>query len=165
MVSFSLSAILMLTVPAASALQIGEKPLAAPEYIDLTPQPKRFAQITIERRIIIRVPRRPPATAMTDVVPMAEVRKLKERKIGNCLAMNNILSVQMLTDQSLDLITKDNKRIRAQLAKSCQTRSFYSGFYMEKSSDGRICADRDILHSRTGVKCEIEQFRELVPQR
>ena len=79
--------------------------------------------------------------------------------------MNNILGVQMFADQYLDLLTRDRKRIRAQLEENCPSRSFYSGFYMEKSKDGKICAGRDILHSRTGAKCEIERFRELVPQR
>ena len=55
--------------------------------------------------------------------------------------------------------------VRAQLEENCQARSFYSGFYMEKSADGKMCAGRDILHSRTGAKCEIERFRELVPER
>ncbi|MEH6660794.1 MAG: hypothetical protein V7679_04010, partial [Parasphingorhabdus sp.] len=61
------------------------------------------------------------------------------------------------------LITKDRKRIRAQLEDTCQARSFYSGFYVEKTKDGKICAGRDILHSRTGAKCEIDRLRELVP--
>ena len=35
----------------------------------------------------------------------------------------------------------------------------------EKTGDGKMCAGRDILHSRTGAKCEIDRFRELVPER
>ena len=77
--------------------------------------------------------------------------------------MNNILGVQMFADRYLDLVTKDRKRIRAQLEDKCQARSFYSGFYVEKTADGKMCAGRDILHSRTGAKCEIDRFRELVP--
>ena len=79
--------------------------------------------------------------------------------------MNNILGVQMFSDRFLDLVTQDRRRVRAQLEENCQARSFYSGFYMEKSADGKMCAGRDILHSRTGAKCEIERFRELVPER
>ena len=89
----------------------------------------------------------------------------REKKIGKCLPMNNILGVQMFSDRFLDLVTQDRRRVRAQLEENCQARSFYSGFYMEKSADGKMCAGRDILHSRTGAKCEIERFRELVPER
>lgn len=79
--------------------------------------------------------------------------------------MSSILGVQMFGGRNLDLITTDRKRVRARLEKKCQARSFYSGFYMEKSVDGKICADRDLLHSRTGSKCEIDRFRELVPEK
>ncbi|WP_422344897.1 hypothetical protein [Parasphingorhabdus sp.] len=78
--------------------------------------------------------------------------------------MNSILGVQRFGERYIDLVTRDRKQIRARLEKKCQARSFYSGFYMEKSSDGQICADRDILHSRTGSKCEIDRFRLLVPE-
>lgn len=124
----------------------------------------QFAQVRIEKRVIIRVPRRRPALTM----PLADIQRnssppvYEEKKIGKCLPMTNILGVQLYEGRELDLITKDRKRIRARLEKKCQARSFYSGFYMEKSGDGKICADRDILHSRTGSKCEIDRFRELV---
>lgn len=88
----------------------------------------------------------------------------KEKKIGKCVPMNNILGVQRFDDRYLDLVTKSRQLIRVRLEKKCQGRSFYSGFYMEKSKDGKICEDRDVLHSRTGVKCEIDRFRLLVPE-
>jgi hypothetical protein len=48
------------------------------------------------------------------------------------------------------------------LDKTCRARDFYSGFYVERHKDGRLCADRDRLQSRTGVKCEVERLNQLV---
>lgn len=163
--SLSLYASLLLVTPVASELPIIESPGKA-EGVFVGSTELRFAQVRIEKRVIIRVPRRrPSATAsMADITRRAAPTTYKEKKIGKCLPMNSILGVQRFGERYLDLVTKDRKRIRARLEKKCQARSFYSGFYMEKSSDGRICADRDVLHSRTGTKCEIDRFRQLVPE-
>lgn len=151
--SLSLYASLLLATPAASELPITDVP-GTVEGVFVGSTDQRFAQVRIEKRVIIRVPRRRPSRA----------NAYKEKKIGKCLPMSDILGVQRFGERYLDLVTKDRKQIRARLEKKCQARSFYSGFYMEKSSDGRICADRDILHSRTGSKCEINRFRQLVPE-
>lgn len=165
--SLSLTAILLLSVPDVREMQpvdISPKE-ATTSYVP--ERPLVYAQVRIEKRVIIRVPRRRPSP----LAPLADFSQeraratYREKKIGKCLPMNNILGVQMFADRYLDLVTKDRKRIRAQLEDNCQARSFYSGFYVEKTSDGKMCAGRDILHSRTGAKCEIERFRELVPER
>tara|TARA_R110002033_G_scaffold99940_4_gene148362 strand:+ start:768 stop:1274 length:507 start_codon:yes stop_codon:yes gene_type:complete len=168
-VSLSLIAILLLSVPDVDGKRevdiLSASPVTTGTYVPA--RPDVFAQVRIEKRVIIRVPRRRPnaLTPKADFSQETPRQKYKEKKIGKCLPMDNILGVQMFAEQYLDLLTRDRKRIRARLEDNCPSRSFYSGFYMEKSSDGRICAGRDILHSRTGAKCEIERFRELVPQR
>ena len=167
MVSLSLTAILLLSVPDMREMRPTDGPSADAPVHYVSERPREFAQVRIEKRVIIRVPRRLPSS----LAPMAGFSQkssqptYREKKIGKCLPMNNVLGVQMFADRYLDLVTKDRKRIRAQLEDNCQARSFYSGFYVEKTKDGKMCAGRDILHSRTGAKCEIERFRELVPQR
>ena len=169
--SLSLTAILLLSVPDARGIEqvdVSTKDTDADmarAYVP--PHPIVYAQVRIEKRVIIRVPRRRsnPVAPRVDFSQEVPQQTYKEKKIGKCLPMDNILGVQVFADQFLDLVTRDRRRIRAQLEKSCQPRSFYSGFYMEKSADGKMCAGRDILHSRTGAKCEIERFRELVPER
>lgn len=164
--SLTLSAILLLAVPVA------EEPPADVAHsndsggIFVESRPVTYAQVRIERRVIIRVPRRRPSQTrpITNFRSRLVPETYREKKIGKCLPMNNILGVQKYQGRELDLITRDRKRIRARLEKKCQARSFYSGFYMEKSKDGKICADRDMLHSRTGSKCEIDRFRQLVPE-
>lgn len=140
--------------------------LSDADGVFVAPVAQRFAQVRIQKRVIIRVPRRRSviSSALADITRRSEPTKYTQKKIGKCLPMNNILGVQRFGDRYLDLVTKDRKQIRARLEKKCQARSFYSGFYMEKSGDGRICAGRDILHSRTGSKCEIDRFRLLVPE-
>ncbi|WP_339822896.1 hypothetical protein [uncultured Parasphingorhabdus sp.] len=167
--SLSLIAILLLSVPDARGMQPADILSADSDAagVSVPARPLVYAQVRIEKRVIIRVPRQRPSSLAprADFSQDVPQQTYKEKKIGKCLPMNNILGVQMFADQYLDLLTRDRKRIRAQLEENCPSRSFYSGFYMEKSKDGKICAGRDILHSRTGAKCEIERFRELVPQR
>ena len=163
--SFSLSVILLLATPVVNEPLAGEERTEAEGRF--VPQADlQWAQVRIQKRVIIRVPRRRPTPAANLARESRQSAPLtfKEKKIGKCMPMNSILGVQMFGGRNLDLITSDRKRIRARLEKKCQARSFYSGFYMEKSSDGKICADRDILHSRTGSKCEIDRFRELVSE-
>ena len=163
--SLSLSTILLLATPVVDEQAAVAATVQDPGFF-MPAKTIKFAQVRIQKRVIIRVPRRRPSPASNVSVP--SIRRVpqvyKEKKIGKCLPMNTILGVQMFGGRNLDLITKDRKRIRARLEKKCQARSFYSGFYMEKSEDGKICADRDVLHSRTGSKCEISRFRELVPE-
>jgi len=67
-------------------------------------------------------------------------------------------------DRTLDLFTRDGILIRAYLGDVCLAREFYAGAYMERSYDGKLCVDRDLLHARTGAKCEIDKFRLLIPR-
>lgn len=167
--SLSLTAILLLSLPEAHEKQVVDVSSSETEaaMIDVPARPVTYAQVRIEKRVIIRVPRRRPTplAPRTDFSQGIAQPMYREKKIGKCLPMNNILGVQMFAGEFLDLLTRDRRRIRARLEDNCQARSFYSGFYMEKSADGKMCAGRDVLHSRTGAKCEIERFRELLPER
>ncbi len=163
--SFSLSAMLLLAAPMATEPLVPEE-RAQSEGVFVPPATWRWAQVRFRKRVIIRVPRQRTTRPSTQARESRQSAPLtyREKRMGKCMPMNNILGVQMFGGRNLDLITRDRKRVRARLEKKCQARSFYSGFYMEKSEDGKICADRDILHSRTGSKCEIDRFRELVPE-
>ena len=136
----------------------------------LDPAPRAVAQVRIEQRIIIRVPRQsisrsslmpapPPRRA-----PQPEPPKFERRKVGKCLAMRDVTGVRVINDDMLVLFTRDQRMIEAQLERSCRAREFYQGFYMERSSDGRLCVDRDLLQARSGSKCEVEKLRQLVPE-
>ncbi len=134
----------------------------------VAPEPLLLAQLRFEQRVIIRIPmqRSAPAVlaapARNDDDDDDDSPGYAERKIGKCVAINSLAGVRVGSDRFLNLFTRDRRIIRAELEKSCPARNFYSGFYIEKTRDGNLCVDRDLLHSRSGAKCEIERLRELV---
>lgn len=137
----------------------------------LDPGPEAMAQVRIEQRIIIRVPRQSlsrsslmPAPPPPRSAPKVEPPRFERRKVGKCLAMRDVSGVRVINDDMLVLFMRDQRMIEAELEKSCRAREFYQGFYMERSSDGRLCVDRDLLQARSGSKCEVDKLRQLVPE-
>jgi hypothetical protein len=70
----------------------------------------------------------------------------------------------MMNQRSVDLVLRDNSRVRAHLERRCPALDYYLGFYVNATPDGRICADRDAIRSRAGGECVIERFRNLRPE-
>ena len=124
-------------------------------------------QVRIEQRVTIRVaPRRPVVrrNLTADLPQREQPRRLVERKIGKCVNMKGIVGVTATRDNRLMLYMRDKKLIAANLEKACTARDFYSGFYVEPSKDGNLCIQRDKVQSRTGVKCQLDRLRQLVPE-
>jgi len=129
-----------------------------------------WLQVRVQQRVIIRIPnvQRPSRQAldMAAAVPALkkQPQKMKEKKIGKCLWVNKLSAARPGTGkkQNLELMTKSGGVIRAYLSGGCLAREFYAGAYMEKAKDGKLCADRDVVHARSGAKCEIDKFRLLV---
>ena len=117
-------------------------------------------QARSNQRVIIRIPPKPaPAT-----VKKSEKIEYKEEKIGKCLLMDRLIGARPGPKESLEIMTRDGNVIRAYLGDGCLAREFYAGAYVERSTDGKLCIDRDLLHARTGAQCEIDKFRVLVPK-
>jgi hypothetical protein len=126
-------------------------------------------QVVIEERIIIRVPaRRSSLTNFSmpaqQAVPRGTSVVWREKKGPKCVTMRDIAAMQTTQRDSIDIITRQNQRLRAQLDRGCRALDFYAGFYMERNRDGRLCEGRDQLHARTGAKCEVAKFRLMVPE-
>lgn len=121
------------------------------------PQPVAYAQLTIRQQIIVRVPARP-----RDDRP-AQPIEWKEGKGPKCVPAKAIAGATLLGRNSVDLVLRNNRRVRAKLERSCPALDYYHGFYIIPDPDGRICADRDAIRSRMGGECEIERFRSLTP--
>jgi len=68
----------------------------------------------------------------------------REAKAPKCLRISSLRGVQVTRDDSIDLLTEERQRLRARLDENCRTLDFYSGFYVERTADGMICADRDV---------------------
>ena len=124
-----------------------------------------FHQVRIDQRVIVRFPASDsvPAAVGAQRQSVGKIR-YKEKKIGKCLLVNRLGGSRPGPDRSLDLVTRDGILIRAYLGDGCLAREFYAGAYMERSYDGKLCVNRDLLHARTGAKCEIEKFRLLIPR-
>ena len=114
-----------------------------------------LAQIQIEQRTIIRV--RPVTTAPAQTI------RWDEKKGPKCVERGSLAGALVSSPDSIDLLLRGGFRVRAKLQKSCPSIDFYSGFYVKPTKDGRICEDRDLIHSRTGGQCEIDNFKMLVP--
>lgn len=128
-----------------------------------------FWQMVIEQQLIIRVPARRSPINNFSAAPTPEMRlrqvpiEWKEKKAPKCVAMRDVMGMQAVQRDSIDLITRQKQRLRAQLNRGCRALDFYAGFYMQGTKDGRLCEDRDEIHARTGAKCQIDKFRLMVP--
>ncbi len=124
-----------------------------------------FYQVRVDQRVIVRLPSQPAAAGTSALRKSnAEVVRYKEQKIGKCLWIDKLAGSRVGTKQSLELLTRDGVLIRAYLGDGCLAREFYAGAYMERPYDGKLCVDRDLLHARTGAKCEVDRFRLLIPR-
>ncbi len=166
----------VLWLAAAAPAADAAPPVAAPEpLVAITaPTPEQitsFWQVVIEQQLIIRVPAQrsqlnnfaagPSPSRRATEIPIV----WKEKKAPKCVAMRNIMGMQAVQRDSIDIITRQKQRLRAQLNRGCRALDFYAGFYMQGSKDGQLCEDRDEIHARTGAKCEIDKFRLMVPVR
>jgi hypothetical protein len=122
-------------------------------------------QVRIEQRMTIRVSPRPSPVRQNMLMdlPGREVGpRFVERKMGKCLKVSGIAGVQPDGGSRLLLFMRDQRIVSAELERACRSRDFYSGFYLSRSSDGRLCVDRDTLLSRSGANCKLTRIRQLV---
>lgn len=124
-------------------------------------EPVELAQLSIEQRVIIRVPMAPPPRA---AVPSPPPLRWEEKKGPRCIAIRSIRAAAVDARRGIDIILHNNHRYRARLERSCPPAGFYSGFYIEPPADKSLCAGRDIVRSRSGMICEITSFKELVAE-
>jgi hypothetical protein len=125
-------------------------------------------QVRIERRVVVRISPLPAASRQDLIADQREREaspRFEERAKAKCVPLQNIAWVETGSGNRLVLVLRNRQLISVNLEKSCRARDFYSGFYVEKSKDGRICVDRDRLQSRTGASCEVETMRQLVEVR
>ncbi|MFC0203710.1 hypothetical protein [Novosphingobium soli] len=146
-------------------------PADAPEAVfglGLLPDavPQDAWQVRIEQRMTIRISPRAaaPPPNMFVGIPGEGPAQVSERKIGKCLSISGIASVYPDRANRLLLVMRDRRVVSAELDRSCRARDFYSGFYLERSEDGRLCVDRDTLLSRSGMNCKLTRIRQLVEE-
>lgn len=134
-------------------------------FVDPAQTPEA-AQVRIERRVIIRITPRPgPARQSLTAeqpAPQSRAPRYVERAMGECLDTDDISGVQVGRGNRLMLYMRDRNIVSLRLERACAARDFYSGFYLERSSDGQLCVDRDRLLSRGGSQCRVSGMARLV---
>ena len=119
-------------------------------------EPIQFSQIIVREQIIVRMPVRRGEPA-----PAPHALHWEEKGDQRCIPAKNIAGASLMGQESVDLLLRDRSRIRARLERRCPALDYYQGFYISPGSDGMICADRDVIRSRMGGQCEIEEFKKL----
>jgi hypothetical protein len=155
--------ILVLSLVAAVASLGGRD--AAPAKL-----PVEMAQITIEQRVIMRVPMARPGSPRHRAIdrifgaPEGDV-EWEEHKGPKCVSLRMLRGALVTSGRGVDLVLRDNTRLRARLGRECRSADLYSGFYIQPHADGTLCADRDELLARSGMNCPIKDFKRLVPDK
>jgi hypothetical protein len=133
-------------------------------------RPQISGTVTFHQQIIIvRTPAgaRPAnasaAAAQAAGSPSGSASRIRweEHRGPRCIAWTQIAGAGLLGQDSVDLVFRDNTRVRARLERHCPALDYYNGFYMAATPDGLICADRDSIRARTGGQCQIDRFRTL----
>jgi len=154
---------LLLPVLLASAADAGWK---RPPDGDALPAPTQWAQLTIEQRVIIRIPTvrsgQRSSLMREDSSPPLPPPAMKEEKGPKCLQLNRVRGAVINPTSGVTMLTVPRERFRTHLGRACRAADFYAGFYIEPNKDGAICAGRDTLHARNGSTCEIVKFSRLV---
>lgn len=156
----------VLSAPQCDAAKLGAQPQVNP--LSAYRSSATAGQVRIEQRVVVRItpqPSAPRPDLLNDLPARRTSTRFEEGGKAKCVPLQNIAWVETGSGNRLVLILRNRQMISVALEKSCRARDFYSGFYVEKSKDGRICVDRDRLQSRTGASCEVEGMRELVEVR
>jgi len=117
------------------------------------------AQLHITRSFVIRI----PGWRRTPVATPAPGTQFTEHKGPRCIDAATIGGAAVSAPDSVDFMLKGGQRVRARLEDQCPALDYYSGFYVVPPPDGKICADRDAIHTRSGADCQIDKFRALTP--
>ena len=122
-------------------------------------------QVRIEQRLTIRITPRasaPQPQMLVELPTRPLPQRLVERDFGNCLPIAGIAGVEVSNTNRLILYMRDHRVLSAGLERTCNARDYYSGFYVERNSDGQICVKRDSLLSRSGATCKLSRIKQLV---
>lgn len=154
------------SAPQCDATAMDDAPPANP--LSALRESATVRQVRIEQRVVVRITPQPPAAReelLADLRQREYAPRFEERAKAKCVPLQNIAYVETGSGNRLVLVLRNRQMISVNLEKSCRARDFYSGFYVEKNKDGRICVERDRLQSRTGASCEVEAMRQLVEVR
>ncbi|MBY8829527.1 hypothetical protein [Hephaestia mangrovi] len=143
-------------VPAAMLLLLAAAPAPAVG-------PGFEGQMLFHQHIVIRIPRMPAPEPMTPPEPPLPPVEFHEESGPQCVASDDLIAATIPTNDRVDVMMRGGERLRIRLDKKCRTLDYYTGFYVTAGHDGRVCAKRDSIRTRSGDECGIAKFRRLVP--
>lgn len=150
----------------AGVAPLGFEHTATPPFrvLEEARRPDTLGQVRIRQRVVIRISPSPPDARerMSALQPRAANQSYREVPHADCVNVEDIAGVQPTQDNRLLLFMRNRQVLAASLDRSCSARAFYSGFYVERSEDGRLCIARDQLQSRAGASCAVEELTQLV---
>ena len=121
--------------------------------------PDGWNQVRIEQHLTIRInPGQLPRGAFIATPPSATPQRGSDRRHIRCVAMSALGGLRLSGANQLMLVLRDDRMVLATLPKICSASAFYSGFYVEPTPDGMLCARRDVIHSRAGANCSISRL-------
>lgn len=144
-------------VPVSGLLLLFALPGAAPD------QPRwDEAARALQQRATVHVPR---VSVSSTTIILRETRRVRvvEKKTDDCVKVETLAGFTVNRSDSVDLMLRDGKMVRAKMGEDCPALGFYQGFYVKTTKDKKICAKRDSFRSRSGRSCPVEAFRALVP--
>ncbi|MBB3990780.1 hypothetical protein [Croceicoccus naphthovorans] len=115
----------------------------------------------VRQRVIVRIT---PLSRVSRPQVQADEEPIvvhSRRPIEDCIPLSNIAGVRLGSGRNLLLYLRDKRVIGTKFDRTCQVSSFYSGFYVERSEDGLLCAGREALHARSGADCVLSSFHEV----
>lgn len=113
--------------------------------------------VTIQRRIIIRIPVVEQSVPLPDLSAQRAAPSRAESG-PMCLAQRLIRGAAISDHAGVVFVMTTNNRYRARLERGCHPADFQTGFYIHSTADGVVCAGRDLLHARSGANCMITRF-------
>ena len=116
-------------------------------------------QVRIEQHLTIRIyPGQLPRGAFLAAPQPAAPQRGPDKRQIRCVAMSALGGLHLTGANQLTLVLRDERMVLATLPKICSASAFYSGFYVEPTADGMLCARRDVIHSRAGATCSISRL-------
>jgi hypothetical protein len=112
-------------------------------------------RLVVQDEVILRVRVQPR--------PLVQQIVWVESKGPKCIPVRAIRRALLSGPEQVDFILANRARVRAQFDEDCPALDFYGDFYLQPE-DARLCAGRDVVHSRIGGSCTIERFKLLVPK-
>lgn len=116
-----------------------------------------FGKKKVERIVVEPTPRAIPAAAPRPVPPLGGR--------SACVDVRRVAGAQVFGDTAVELTLAGGKRWRMYFAQTCPALSFYDGFYYRRAEQGRLCAGRDAIISRSGGECAIASIVPIKPLR